>query len=169
MAGGQAVQGGYQGGRGRDQPDQVGAGGGGVKIPQRLELAGRAKPGDGRAQRGHGTGRPAHAGDGRQRLQQHWGKPTGLANLGREALARPGLAGEGAVEEELPHLLQAAMASQLHGRVLAVMVEALQTAYVTDFGVGDGQPFEAGWDGERGRRCCRHVINLDTSPHIDQY
>ena len=33
MAGGQAVQGGDQSGRGRGQPDQVLPGGGGVKIP----------------------------------------------------------------------------------------------------------------------------------------
>lgn len=78
---------------------------------------------------------------------------TSVAKLRREGRVDR----QGTLKQELPDVLEAAVAGQINRRVLAVVIEAFETAHVTDLGVGHGDAPEAR---RSGQSTCGHVSIL---------
>ena len=157
----QAVDRGDQrGGRG-GYADQIAAQLGRVEIPDRLQSPRRArqrKSGAKAAQRVD-PDEAVSARAGPDYPRQLCGNACRKLSVGPhrrgELIAGRPVPGQGTVEEELPNVLEGAFLCQLHRRVLAIVIEALQAADVTDLGLGDLDSLQAGRNAD-GFRTAAH-------------
>ena len=157
----QPVDGGEKARDDRGDSQDVGPPGGLVAVPQRRQPEGGSGGRERRPENGEGI-RPVRR-RGRDRTEdghQGVGQPAARDEFGREGRGSVRV-GQFAVDQQGPHLLEAAVSSQLGRVVLPVVVEALAPADIADRGLGDRDPGQAAGDVDEtvdrrsvgGRRC----------------
>ena len=88
-----------------------------------------------------GRDRPGRSADRRQDAEDLVREAPVRGDLGGESFACPGV-GQRAVDQEVPHVLEAPTLGEFRCRVLPVVVEALLAPDVAEAGLGDDHPLE---------------------------